>query len=372
MKENKKRNSKWIAGTVALSCFVMLATACSSGTGKELGGPAGRETVNKPDKTITVINEPVQKNTKLTVSGIATIDNARGMNFAGSGKLIISRPNKDVEPIQGEGEKVQPNNIYLYDLQTKTAEALAPASENQGFSEVSPDGKYLFYKMTEEATAFGRILNLETKQSVMLGKEPIDLSSGQWIDNSHVFFTTLSGKMLLADTEGNLKTIAQANGYILTAAMGNGGIYYVAGGDQMELYFQSLEEGAKPEKIAEGVEWIIPSPDMKQLAMVKKTSETMRELSVVDGKGKTLLKITKATQIFGTRWSPDGTKLAYSLTSENGGDNGIFVADALTGETTSVLVEQAADTLNWDATGTKLVTSTFKEDQFRTSIISLN
>ncbi|MFF2483630.1 hypothetical protein [Paenibacillus sp. NPDC058071] len=375
MKLTKK---KMIAGAAAISCFAMLATGCATNSGAANRGadlpPAqtdqgGRETIKKPEKVITVIDKPVQVS-KIEVSGIVTIDNARGMNFFGGSKLIVSHPNLSVEPIQGEGEKVQPNNIYVYDMEKKTEEALVPGSENQGFSELSPDGSYLFYKMTEEGTGFGRILDMKTKKSISLGDEPVDLNSGQWLDNDHVLFSTIFGKIVVADTNGTMKTIAEHGGYVHSAVVAGGNLYYVKG-ESSDLYSMALQEGAKPEKIGTGVDWVVPSPDGKQLALVKHKSETVRTLSVVDLKGNELLKLASATQIFGTRWSPDGTKLAYSLTSEENGGNGIFVADALTGEATSVLVEQASDTLNWDASGTKLLTSAFKENRFVTSVITL-
>lgn len=361
---------KQIAAAAALCCTALLAAACSFG-----GGSAGeqpeRETIQKPDKTITVIDEP-PVTSEINLSNIATVADARGMNFLDENRIIIARKNMEAEPQKVEGELVYPNNLYVYDLSSKTAELLVEDPQNLGFSVLSPDGKHLFYKMTEEATGFGRILDMETKESVNLDvSEPIDLNGGQWLDNSHVLVSTLFGKVVSADISGQTEVLADAGGILLGAAAGDDGIYYIKGGDKRELYYVADEEGAQPEKIAEDVEWIIPSPDRKQLAMVQVTSEAVRTLSVIDRKGQSLLKIEQGTQIFGTSWSPDGTKLAYSLTSEEGGENGVFVASALTGEKTAVLVGQAADTVAWDASGSKLLASVYEDDQFVTSVITL-
>ncbi|MFD1957681.1 hypothetical protein ACFSL6_26790 [Paenibacillus thailandensis] len=360
---------KLTAGAAALCCTAMLASACTFGGGT--GEQPERETIQKPDKTITVINETPPA-ASVTVSNIATVEDARGMNFLDDERIVFSRKNTGVPPQPVEGEEVYPNNLYVYDLAGKTSELLVEDQQNLGFSVLSPDGKHLFYKMTEEATAFGRILDLATMKSVNLDiEEPIDLNGGQWIDDSHVLVSTLFGKVVVADLSGKTETVLEPGGVLLGAAAGDGGIYYIQGGDNRELYFVADEEGAQPEKIAEGVEWIIPSPDRKQLAMVKVTSETERTLSVIDRKGQKLLDIEKGTQIFGTSWSPDGTKLAYSLTSETGGDNGVFVADSLTGEKTGVLVGQASDTVAWSPSGKKLLASVFENDRFVTSVITL-
>ncbi|QAY67238.1 WD40 repeat domain-containing protein [Paenibacillus protaetiae] len=364
-----KQKAAWKTGAAAAALAVLL-TGCTAGSPDT--SHTDRETIKKPDKTITVINNPVAEPSKVAVGNIATVDNARGMNFLDDNQIIYSKPNTEISPQTVEGEQVYPNNLYLYNLTDKNGQLLVEDGQNLGFTALSPDGKHLFYKMTEEATGFGRLYDMETKQSVKLDTEdPIDLNDGQWLDNSHVLVSTLFGKILVADLTGKTTTIVEPGGILLGTAAGDGGIYYIKGGTKRELYFLADTAGAQPVKIAEGVEWVIPSPDRKQLAIVKESGDSgVRTLTVVDPQGRSLLQIAQGAQIFGTSWSPDGTKLAFNLTSEGSGDNGIIVADALTGENTQVLVEQAADTLAWSPSGKKLLTSTYQNDHFVTSVIT--
>jgi TolB protein len=360
-----KRNKAAIG---AVFCLALAVTACTGENGAESEG--SRQTIQKPDKTITVVETPEPKAGPIEVANIKNVE-GMGQGFLNEDAVIVMRQNPDVKPIQVEGTTQPPNNLYAYDLQSNTAEALKPDSENQNFAVLSPDGKHLFYKVNYEEDAHGFILNLETKRAVPTGDSLIDYADAQWLDNSTVMFRTMEGKLVTSDLEGKTKVLFEGpkEGRIVSAAKTAEGLYYVA---NEKLYF--LPDGAaEPSLVAESAESVVPSPDGKQLAVVKKATETTRTLFITDTKGNELLKLGTATQVFGVSWSADSAKIVYNLMSEDGGDGGIIVADAVTGETTglSVDVQNAASTLRWSPSGKKILVTTFKEQGFVSYVITL-
>lgn len=358
-------NKKWVTVGAAACCAAIMLTACGGGS-----EPA-RQTIEKPGKVITVMEPPAQSITKVAVSQILTLENMRGLNFLYDDQLVVLKPNEDEEQISIEGTEMFPNNLYSYNLDSKASQVLHSEAAHQGGAILSPDHNYLFYKVNVEETAHGYIMNLATKETAQVSDDTISMTSGEWIDATHVMFVTNDGRVVVSDTEGNQTTVVKTDGFIFSAAAGVGGVYYVV--DEV-LYFQAAGDG-EPEKIADHVVWVNPSPEKKQLAIVKHTTETTRTMTITDLKGNDPIELGSATQVFGMSWSPDGTKLAYSLTSENGGASGIFVADSVTGEVTSVKsdVKYVSDQLGWSPSGKKIVASSYDDElrQFNSYVISL-
>jgi len=363
-----QRTNKKIASIGAVISLALAVAACSGGSGEENAG--ARQTIEKPDKTITVVETPAPAAGPIEVANIKNVE-GMGNGFLTEDSLLVMKPNPDVEPIQVEGSTQPPNNLYAYDLNAGTAEAVNPESQNQNFAVLSPDGKHLFYKQNYEESAHGFILNMETKEKVATGDFLIEFGDAQWLDNSTVMFQTMEGALVASDTEGNAEVLFEGpeDARIVSAAKTDEGLFYIAG---EKLYFLA-DGGSEPEELSDSAVTVAASPDGKQLALVRKATETTRTLYIVDPKGNELLKLGTATQVFGVAWSPDSTKVAYNLISEDGGEGGIIVADTLTGEATelSVDVQSAAATLRWSASGKKLLATTYKEEGFVSYVITL-
>jgi TolB protein len=114
--------------------------------------------------------------------------------------------------------------------------------------------------------------------------------------------------------------------------------------------------GRDTKKLGEKVLWLITSPDMTKFAMVKRTAETEMTLYITDLEGNELKTLSKATQIYGTNWSTDGSKLAFSTMDMNNTAGGIFVADAESGEIVQIATdfENVADPLRWSPSGKQI------------------
>lgn len=353
---HKKMTAAAAAGIV---CMMVIA---GCGSGDSNGDSTGnRQVIQKQDKTITVIDtEPTPAASEIEVVKIDELKGVRGMDWLGEDQLILDKINENMKPVTIEGEQRYPHNLYVRDLNAAEAkdEALLEESHDQGFALLSPDKKYLFFKKHQENTARGFIMNLETSETAAVGDHVMLTSDGEWRDNESVIFPAITGNIYSSDVNGKtemlLKTKKSMNYNVKQVGTK---IYYISTNNELNVYDTAAKENKVLEK---DIIWFIPSPNGQQYAVVKRTSETEMELSLLDADMKPKQSLAKSTQVYGTSWSPDGSRLAYNVISENGGVKGIFVADAVSGKTTqiSVDVQYASDALRWSPSGKKLLTST--------------
>ncbi|WP_456317966.1 TolB family protein [Priestia megaterium] len=328
-----------------------------------------RETVEKPDKKITVLDQ-VDKDGKIEVKDVQDINGVRAFQFLKENTMIVSKENKQFRSHDFGPKEVYAQNLATYNLKNKSTFVLHPSNEIQHAAKLSPNGEYLFYKVAKGEDTFGYIMNLQTKKTVKIKNVLLYPSSGEWLNNSEVMFITMEGKLSKANVKGEAEPLLHRDDRILDAVKGIGGIYYI--GVNNQLFFLHNEQ-TDPEKIRDNVISIIPSPNGKQLALVQQKDAQTRTLSITDLKGSEAFQLALSTQIFGVSWSPDGSKLAYNFISEKEGDKGIFIADGLTGDVThlNVNLDYAADQLAWSQSGNKLVASSFTQNQVHTYIIFL-
>lgn len=357
MANNQKITAAAAAGIVCL----MVVTACGSTGSTANNANNNRQVIEKQDKTITVIDtEPAAAASEVEVVKIDELKGIRGMDWLGEDKLIIDKINKNMKPVTIEGEERYPHNLYIRDLSSgeEKDEALLEESHDQGFGLLSPDKKHLFFKKHEENTARGFIMNVATRETAPIGDHIMLTSDGEWRDNVSVIFPAITGNIYSSDVAGDAQLLAKTKKSINYNVKQVGTkVYYISTNNQLTVYDTETKDTKMLDK---GVIWFIPSPNGQQYAVVKRTSETEMELSLLDAEMKPKQSIAKSTQVYGTSWSPDGSKLAYNVISEAGGVKGIYVADTVSGKTTpiSVDVQYASDELRWSPSGKKLLTST--------------
>lgn len=354
------KNQKITAAAAAGIVCIMVVTACGS-TGSTANNTNNRQVIEKQDKTITVIDtDSAAVASEVEVVKIDELKGIRGMDWLGEDKLIIDKINKNMKPVTIEGEERYPHNLYIRDLSTgeEKDEALLEESHDQGFGLLSPDKKHLFFKKHEENTARGFIMNVATRETAPIGDHIMLTSDGEWRDNESVIFPAITGNIYSSDVTGDAQLLAKTKKSINYNVKQVGTkVYYISTNNQLNVYDTETKDTKVLEK---DVIWFIPSPNGQQYAVVKRTSETEMELSLLDAEMKPKQSIAKSTQVYGTSWSPDGSKLAYNVISEAGGVKGIYVADTVSGKTTpiSVDVQYASDALRWSPSGKKLLTST--------------
>lgn len=354
------------AGLVLLSTAVLLtAAACSA------GNPEPRRVVGQSGTQITVMDNTSESvYTKLKLAGIDKLEHVRGMDWVSEDSIVVDKENRSLVPETVEGQERYPHNLYLHELSSGEETPLIENKKNYGAAQLSPDKKHLMYMEMEDFTGFGFIMNLETGTSVKVNEMPFRSEEGKWTDNEHFIFPDMEGAILKADVNGSQeKVVKPEDAYVHEVVQSGSTVYYVMGED-MGLFAYDTETKQSRE-ILKGVVWVIPSPDGSRLAIVKRTKPGEMVLALTDTEGnEQQSRLAAGQQIYGTSWSPDGSKLAYALTAADAGSDqdGVFISEMETGEQTQILGNiEVANQLRWSPSGKKLLAASavLREDAYQ-------
>ena len=82
---------------------------------------------------------------------------------------------------------------------------------------------------------------------------------------------------------------------------------------------------------------------------------------MADLNGNELKSFADGTQIMGTSWSSDGSKLAYTVASESNCEAGLFVVDVRSNKIVQLAVDiqYISDSVKWSPSGKRLLASNF-------------
>jgi TolB protein len=364
-------NKNIAIGIIGVLCITTL-TACGKSNTDD------RKIINKENKQITILGSQEQVvNNEVALEKIDSLKDIRALDWIDENTLLVMKENADYPKIQLDSRKAYPKNLYKYDINTKKLELIAGSKTDMGYAVLSPDKKYIFYKEGVESNLTGFILNRLTGEKFRVTHiDSISSTEGRWIDNNTIIFSEFpQGGIYVADTNGNVKPVEnEPKGMISNAAkLGDKLFYTTING---KLYVQNID-GKENKFLKDNVIWLIPSPDSESLIMVKRIEKTKMALVVADLQGIEKKTLSEGTQIFGTNWSPDQSKIAYSTAADNSGKAGVFVSDINTGKTTQLTVDAdlAADELRWSPDGKKIlatnVTRENNEPHFVTNILQL-
>ena len=343
------------AGLVLLgTALVLTMGACSS------GNTEARQVVEKSGTKITVMDNTSESvYTRLQLEGIDKVEGVRGMDWISEDVIAVNKENRDLAPQTVEGTEHYPQNLYMHNLSSGEETPLQEGDKNYGAAQLSPDKKYILYKEEEDVVGTGYIMNLDTGSSVKVDEAPFRMEEGEWTDDGHVIFSGMDGTIYRTDVQGMKDTVVKpGEAYVHEVGQSGNIIYYVTGGDMQLSAYDT--ETKQTRVLKKNVAWVIPSPDGSKLAIVKRTQPGEMVLVLCDSEGNELSELASGQQVFGTSWSPDGSKLAYSLIAENAADdqNGVFITELETGEQTPLLGDiEIADQLRWSPSGKKLLAS---------------
>jgi len=368
---------------------IILAAAIAiiglAGCGNKLSNNGDRQVIKKPDKVITVVEKkPTKASSEIEVARIEQIDELWGLDWLTEERIIVSKPNEQVSPaptvLGVDGEKRYPRNLYIHDLMTGTDELLHEDKRDQGTPQLSPDKKHLYFTQLDGETSRGFIMSLATREIHQAGKESVGYSEAKWIDNDRVLFTTEQGNIARSNVVGDVDMIVRTSDFATSNVNQLGSLVYYTG-KNYQLFTSDMVTGKK-ELLAKDAVWLVPSPNGKQFAYVRRLNQSERdelkmELVITDHNLQPIKTIATGSQIFGTCWSPDGSKIAYNVLS-GGNVQGIYVADVDSGSTTQLAVDtedRSAYSIRWSPLGNKLLTasSSFRENSlvFKNYIITL-
>jgi TolB protein len=195
---------------------------------------------------------------------------------------------------------------------------------------------HIFYKQSQDGnTGTGYIIDRFGKNKVKVSEPDMIFAfstEGRWVDNDRIIFSTLDQQMYIADINGSVNKVEPDSDivYSLKKKLGD-----------------------------QAVEWVIPSPSENKFAIVRKITQTKRELFITDSKGRKAVTLAKGTQIFGSSWSPNSDTLAFSVISEDKGERGLFVVDVKSKKITqlSTDLDEVSGPITWSPSGNKLLVS---------------
>ncbi|MEK3825883.1 TolB family protein [Paenibacillus sp. FSL K6-1558] len=358
----------------ALGAAALLITVACGSTTEPSGNTQGAKTgtdITVKDNT----NTSVYQNFKL--EKIDKLPNMRGIAWLSESSIVTDKENTSMKPVSVEGEERYPHNLYMVDLTKGTDTPLIESEVNLGAPQVSPDGQHLFYWQTEETTGWPFILNLKSGEAVAAGEEDGFVQEGAWLDNEHVVFSNMKGDLISAALDGTTKVLVETGNFNVRSIKVSGNmIYYITGEDgQLNTYDTKTGEA---KQVLKSVEWVIPSNDGTRLAIVKRTADTKRALVLTDLEGNEKATLARGTQIFGTSWSGDDSKIAYTINSDKDNEKGLFVSNTESAEQFQISAEMdnVADSLAWSPQGNKILLSqSVMENEkyhFVTSIITIS
>ena len=358
---SRHRLQKWLV-TLSLSLLLMGCQSLQSGAGV---------LPNVADKQITVLDNPEKTAyEESSINSLVRVDGVRGMDWLSEEELIVERENASFPAVEADGEKWLPYNMYLHSLLTNEQTPLYPENTNQGFAQVSPDRTKLFYKTfdLQSNTGQGYLMDLSSRQPVALTeKDAMDIQNGRWVDNNSVVYASIDGTIYLAHAGSS----SAPQNLIETQIPFVSNVFYMGN----RLYYSALEGNLlshavdqKPSKSSlNNILSMTPSPDEQRLAVVRRIKGGNVQLVITDLQGTILSGVAQDTQIYGTAWSPDGSRLAYAAYAPNGTVRGIYVADATTGQSNllPVDIKFIADPLRWSPTGNRIMISSTQPDEQR-------
>jgi len=349
---------------------IILAAAITitglAGCGNKLSGNGDRQVIKKPDKVITVVEtKPTTASSEIEVARIDQLEGVWGLDWLTEERIIVSKFNEQVgKTVLGvDGKQRYPYNLYIHDLMTGTDELLREDKRDQGTPLLSPDKKHLYYTQLDGETSKGFIMNLATREIHQAGTESVGYSEAKWIDTERLLFTTEEGNIMRSNVFGNVDMIVRTSDFATSNLNQLGSLVYYTG-KNYQLFTSDVVTGKKELQTKDAI-WLVPSPNGTQFAYVKRLNQSEREelkmeLIITDHNLQAIKTIATGTQIFGTCWSPDGSKLAYNVLSP-GNVQGIYVADVASGSITQLAVETDdgnASAIRWSPLGDKLLTST--------------
>ena len=342
-----------------------------------LGGIVGctQYKAQENNKNITVIKDTKDiLAPKVVASKINTYEGVIGQDWIDDNKIAITKENKELEPIKIDTAKLKADfevkNLYFYDINSKKEKGIGDQSKFQDDAISSPSNKYIFYINKFEEKATGYIVDSQGNTKLKISDNNIDeydLSEAQWVNDEELIAPCHSIKgFVIINIDGNIKKIKDVekgimgtedplNGLSITNPIKVGDkIYYetihsgAADDDKIKVYDMNKKE--KKELIKDDVNEFSLSPDQKQLLIITSNlDKDADELIITDLEGKQR-EVLAEGYIFGAKWSPDGTKVAYISTQE-----GLYVVDVKTKKSSLICAGEYYVPIAWNPSGEKIM-----------------
>jgi len=357
---NKYRDRRCIA--LVLMASLTLFSSCGYAN-------ASGEVIQKGDKKITVLNTNnssgtlnAKSNSDFGIDRIQKYEGIRGGDWINDDSILITKENQELEPIHIFDQMSLVRNIYSYDINSKKEKGLTGKSEYIWMPSMSPDGKYIFYEKVDESSAAWVIMDIEGNEKAVVAEEGskdfrLHTSGARWINNEEVIVPYSDNGVVLININSKVSKI-EGIGLMQTdhaEKVGNN-IYYISAERNLVSYDITTK---KSKVLKENVLDFELSPKKDIFAIEKKAGESRNLLVLTDVLGNEKDTLAEAKSIFGMSWSPDQSKLAYLITSEDESKAGLHLIDVNSKEDIYVSHDflNVDNGLKWSPNGKKILGS---------------
>ncbi len=383
---------KYIAGLIAAT---LLSVGILSGCSAEQKGGIDQAhltpgTAGQPSfgtgggkRELTVVKEskpPAEQG--IAVQRIHRVDAANIEKWLSDNELEIQITTVEKQATATEEAQFS-HHQFRFDLETGEKQSIEePAGAARGEvvkSFLSPDGKYDFIQTWKDKyTAVNELENRATGERQEIAVDNY-LEVGGWLNNESYVLAAGSmeerGEIWSISVDGAREKIELQDPDVESFtdfAAGNGKIYYIDSKNRMKSFTpaQSL-----PTLLAEDVSAMSLSPDSQRIAVSTTGSggkEDSRLLIYDTGGHVQGLLIGKGDLLSHQSWSPDSSKLAFAVyTEDKGGMNGIYIFDTVSGKVLPLgLSYYPVYPLSWSPSGARLgITVDDKEKLIVTHIV---
>lgn len=317
-------------GCIALLLGLTISTGCSV---KE----AGSEEVNSEGKKITILSRKTPSQTENVASGndfdiekIDRYEGVRGEDWLSDDSILITKENSKLEPIKVFDQMSNIRNLYSYDLKSGEEKSVFKDTEYMWMPIVSPNRKYIFSGNFQPAKYSGLILDLKGNVKAKVEDDAaksfhISFNNARWVNNEEVIVPSSGNGVCLINVNSNVSKIEDVGSMQTDYAIKSGDkIYYLSTERKLIAY----DINTKQRKVVkDNVRSFELSPKKDMFAIEKKVNESKDALVLIDLDGNEKDSLIEAKMIFGISWSPDQSKLAYLITSDDESKSGLYVRD---------------------------------------------
>lgn len=319
------------------------------------------------ENSVKIIDgQPLAPFNQEIVNDIQQFYNQKGEDWKDENTILVSRPNPhlSVHSVNDDGSKSPFFNLYEYHLVSKKSKEVFAERFNQINASYSRNKEYLFYhrQRNVDLNTKGMIIDLHQHKVRPVFPDDIEQSMGQWTQQQRILFSPfLKNEIYEANVFGKSKRLTDQLPFAIEQVAKIGEDFYIVGLDE-KLYRM---QGEKLTVIKENVASFAVSRDEKKLVLrlSKPDHRDHEALMMIDRNGRTLLPlISKGGIIEEVCWSPDQTKIAYSVSSEQEKKNGLFIFDVKGKKNIKVMIDQNPFMhLKWSPSGKKLMVTNTTE-----------
>ncbi len=314
-----------------------------------------RKIIKKENKQITVIEDINYTVGEDVVEKINVYEGVKGYDWVDNDKILGIKENENNEP---EVEKL------VYDVKSVLKFRKKIIAENlpQQYINVLPDKKHIF--SVDQARQIGYILDLEGNiQAKVKGPYISELLEARWIDNEGLVMPYEGNGFYIINMYGKEMKIEDVENeeYINKAVkLGNKIYYSTAIGLERKMKVYDISTKKTKLFIEDRVLDFHLSP--KENQFIVETHNIKQEkttLLLVDLEGKKKNAVAEGVMIYGTSWSPDGSKFAYVVNSRGEEDEGLFIIDIEKNKKNQVstLYLDLENDIKWSSLGNKIMIS---------------